>query len=414
MTRPQTLGQYFQATTRMPWQELLHHYIDRAKPESASEALAVGYLLGLVHTPLITVARLEHDLRYFLDGKATVQPADKKSPVLRWLRYQLNQASSTSLAVKRPHHKESTFPCSGLEFYHGCHSSLAGLQRGIMAELVKAFQTKDHATTWQNIIALIQRFCRNDNDLNRHLNVERNVLGFNAETLCFGTRPKNCPGGLADVLYTAFYVLQEIEFGFNAKLSEWCDLLPSTASHLSSSHRASVTLEKIFVLLEHVMPYATHNFPNIDRHWQKSVNILFDAFSISQENRDFLTAYLRPAQVFAACNEADPTEALKIRSMADDLSWINVDGHVSRFTPTQSRCLSYLKSQHSSGKPWVHQQQILDHLYPKGSSYTRLREIFRRSASWGNIIVGNQRGEFRLNLDFGDDVPTCTHRMPLP
>ena len=70
------------------------------------------------------------------------------------------------------------------------------------------------------------------------------------------------------------------------------------------------------------------------------------------------------------------------------------------FGDVQAKILEMLHDASRSRNPWVHGKTLI---YESGSQAIRLRDIFKHKHDWRNIIISNDRGYYRLNIN-SDEV----------
>lgn len=88
-----------------------------------------------------------------------------------------------------------------------------------------------------------------------------------------------------------------------------------------------------------------------------------------------------------------PPESLSPRRHTPDFRKVWWDGEEHVLTPTQAAIVTKLWELWEQGTPEVGQQYLLESV---NSDTTRLRELFRNSSAWGNLIVPLGKGMVRL------------------
>jgi 5-methylcytosine-specific restriction endonuclease McrA len=84
-------------------------------------------------------------------------------------------------------------------------------------------------------------------------------------------------------------------------------------------------------------------------------------------------------------------------SHASDFSWVKWGGVLYKFTPMQAQAIGLLWLAWERGEPAVRHDTILVEIDSKSP---RLRDLFKRNAAWGTLIIKDfVKGTYRLNVE---------------
>lgn len=137
---------------------------------------------------------------------------------------------------------------------------------------------------------------------------------------------------------------------------------------------------------------------------QPAISVRLDDLVVLKKDReDFEGNYVVPANDMAELHQGKYQPAF---IASEDYRYVKLDGREYHFGDVQARIVKLLHHAIQTNKPWVHSKTLI---HESGSNAIRLRDLFKNKGHWGQLIISNKRGYYRLNIPLQEFVMAAMH-----
>lgn len=125
---------------------------------------------------------------------------------------------------------------------------------------------------------------------------------------------------------------------------------------------------------------------------QPSISVrLTDLVVLKKDRKKFEELYNIPSNVLDFVKEVVETEF----SASEDYRHVEFQGEKYQLGDVQAQIIEQLYDATGTDNPWVHGKTLI---HVAGSRAVRMRDLFKNTSKWRDLIISDERGYYRLNI----------------
>ena len=125
---------------------------------------------------------------------------------------------------------------------------------------------------------------------------------------------------------------------------------------------------------------------------QPSISVrLTDLVVLKKDRKKFEETYNIPTNVLDFVKEPAKTAF----SASEDYRHVEFQGEKYQLGDVQSQIIEQLYDATRTDNPWVHGKTLI---HVAGSRAVRMRDLFKNTSKWRDLIISDERGYYRLNI----------------